>query len=73
MCTTLRAAITAANADSGTDSVLIPAGEFPLSGSALNLQNNVNIAGAGARDTTIEPSNVQGFTINSGVNARISR
>jgi hypothetical protein len=65
-CTTLRAAVTTANATPGADTITIGAGTYPLS-SQLTLSDNVNVGGVGARSTIISPSNVRGFSINGNV------
>ncbi len=70
-CTTLRAAVNAANANTDTDSISIAAGTYPLS-SPLALTNSVDITGSGARDTFISPNNVQGFTIGGGASVSIA-
>jgi hypothetical protein len=71
-CTTVRAAVTAANASAGHDVISIGAGAYPLTLGALTLSQSTSIAGAGARFTTIQVSGSQGFIISSGVTADLA-
>jgi CSLREA domain-containing protein len=52
---TLRQAVNAANFGVGTDTIVVPAGSYQLSGNfgALALRNGMTITGAGARSTSI--------------------
>jgi CSLREA domain-containing protein len=50
---TLRAAVEEANALSGADTVLLPAGHYPLPGGELTINDDLAISGAGSADTTI--------------------
>jgi CSLREA domain-containing protein len=61
---TLRAAIAAANASFGADTITLPAGTFNVS-SSLNIPNGtVTIKGAGARSTVFTATSVNGvFTV----------
>jgi hypothetical protein len=52
-CTTVRAALAAADANPGPDDVRLPAGNYSLAAGELKVDGEVNIAGASARTTTI--------------------
>jgi hypothetical protein len=71
-CTTVRAAVTAANGSAGHDVISIGAGTYPLTLGALTLSQDTSIAGVGARFTTIQPSGSQGFIVSSGVTADLA-
>jgi hypothetical protein len=72
-CTTVRAAVAAANASPGHDAITIGPGTYPLSTpGALTLSGDVTIAGSGARATTIQPSSSRAFIVNSGVTADLA-
>jgi hypothetical protein len=72
-CTTLRAAVTAANAATGHDSISVGPGLYPLSTpGALTLSGDVSIVGSGARFTTIQPSSSRAFIVNSNVTADLA-
>jgi uncharacterized repeat protein (TIGR01451 family) len=67
---TLRAAITLANNDGGSDTIQIPAGEYKLTAAAggqLSITASMTLAGAGARVTTIRAAtNSQIFVVSAG-------
>src|SRR3954447_12684753 len=52
-CPTLRAAVLAANAADGTDSIVLPAGAYDVSQGELPVSEPISITGAGPRATTI--------------------
>jgi hypothetical protein len=62
---TLRAAVTEANALPGADTILVRAGHYEVTSSALALDESVTIKGAGAAATVIEGAgSVRIFTVN---------
>jgi hypothetical protein len=73
-CPTLRAAVDAANASAGHDSITIGPGTYPLATpGALTLTGPVSIAGSGAKATTVQPSSSRAFIVNQGVAADLAQ
>src|SRR4051812_27293548 len=72
-CTTLRAAVTAANGSAGNDVISIGPGLYQLTLGALALNQDVGVVGAGARFTTIQPTGSRAFTVGSAVNAQLAQ
>lgn len=69
----LRAAIEEANFDTGTDTIVVPTGEYRLTLGELILSQPVTVQGAGAPTTIIDPDTlVRVFNIQSGVSSTIS-
>ncbi len=71
-CTTVRAAVTAANGSAGHDVISIGPGAYPLTLGALTLSQDTSIAGVGTRFTTIQVTGSQGFIISSNVTADLA-
>jgi hypothetical protein len=73
-CSTLRAAVAAADANPGSDVVVLQGiGRYELRQGAINLANDVTIVGQNARGTTIQGNgNDRLFTVAAGVNVTLS-
>jgi hypothetical protein len=73
-CPTLRGAVAAADANPGSDVVVLQGiGRYQLRQGAINLANDVTIAGQNARGTTIQGSGGDRvFTVAAGVNVTLT-
>src|SRR5918996_4247553 len=72
-CSTLRAAVAAADANPGSDVVVLQGiGRYQLRQGAINLANDVTIVGPNARGTTIAGSGDRVFTVAADVNVTLS-
>jgi hypothetical protein len=78
-CPSIRSAITAAAFSAGSDTIVVPAGEYHLTFGQLLVDTPVNIVGEGARRTTIHGRPIHpwdgGFRVlevSSGVDASVS-
>ena len=71
-CGSIRAALAAANANPGPDTVRVPAGTYPIR-SAFQVVSDVSIIGERAETTFISViANTRAFEVSSGVTATIS-
>jgi hypothetical protein len=72
-CPTLRAAVAAADANPGSDVVVLQGiGRYQLRQGAINLANDVSIVGPNARGTTIQGGGDRVFTVAAGANVTLS-